>query len=82
MEYENAGDGLWEDLFARHIRELEMYIRKWPGGLHEFDSLDELRTFDSAYIANVDSYIFDNICEVLHCTPDSIRGRSPHSKRD
>ncbi len=54
-----------------------MYIRKWPGGLHEFDSLDELRTFDSAYIANVDSYIFDNICEVLHCTPDSIHGITP-----
>lgn len=78
-EYENAvtRNGLWEDLFARHIRELEMYIRKWPGGLHEFDSLDELRTFDSAYIANVDSYIFDNICEVLHCTPDSIHGITP-----
>lgn len=78
-EYENAvtRNGLWEDLFARYVRELEMYIRKWPGGLHEFDSLDELRTFDSAYIANVDSYIFDNICEVLHCTPDSIHGITP-----
>ena len=78
-EYENAvtRNGLWEDLFARYVRELEMYIRKWPGGLHEFDSLDELRTFDSAYIANVDSYIFDNICEVLRCTPDSIHGITP-----
>lgn len=78
-EYENAvtRNGLWEDLFARYVCELEMYIRKWPGGLHEFDSLDELRAFDSAYIANVDSYIFDNICEVLHCTLDSIHGITP-----
>ena len=44
--------GLWEDLYARHIRELEMYIRKYPGGIHEFDSLDELRAFDSAYVTN------------------------------
>lgn len=69
--------GLWEDLYARHIRELEMYIRKYPGGIHEFDSLDELRTFDSAYVTNADSYIFDNICAVLHCTPDSIHGIIP-----
>ena len=69
--------GLWEDLYARHIRELEMYIRKYPGGIHEFDSLDELRAFDSAYVTNADSYIFDNICAVLHCTPDSIHGIIP-----
>ena len=69
--------GLWEDLYARHISELEMYIRKYPGGIHEFDSLDELRAFDSAYVTNTDSYIFDNICAVLHCTPDSIHGIIP-----
>ena len=69
--------GLWEDLYARHIRELEMYIRKYPGGIHEFDSLDELRAFDSAYVTNADSYIFDNICAVLHCAPDSIHGIIP-----
>ena len=52
-------------------------IRKYPGGIHEFDSLDELRAFDSAYVTNTDSYIFDNICAVLHCTPDSIHGIIP-----
>lgn len=70
-------NGLWEDLYARHISELEMYIRQWPGGIHEFDSLDELRTFDSSYIANTDSYIFNNICRTLHCTPDNIHGITP-----
>lgn len=69
--------GLWEDLYARHISELEMYIRKYPGGIQEFDSLDELRAFDSAYVTNADSYIFDNICAVLHCAPDSIHGIIP-----
>lgn len=54
-----------------------MYIRKYPGGIHEFDSLDELRAFDSAYVTNADLYIFDNICAVLHCTPDSIHGIIP-----
>lgn len=35
------------------------------------------RAFDSAYVTNTDSYIFDNICAVLHCTPDSIHGIIP-----
>ena len=69
--------GLWEDLYARHIRELEMYVRKYDGGIREFDSLDELRTFDNEYITNTDSYIFDNICSVLGCSPENIENIVP-----
>lgn len=73
-EYESPATraGLWEDLYARHVGELEMYIRKYDDGIWEFDSLDELRAFDDVYVTNTDSYIFDNICSVLACEPKDI----------
>ena len=38
---------LWKDLFADHVKELDMAIRRYdPPIIHEFDSLDELRDFD------------------------------------
>lgn len=59
---------LWEDLYMRHINELDLYIKKYPNSvIKEFDSLDELRAFDKDYIENVDSKIFKNIESVLHC---------------
>ncbi|MFR0795986.1 MAG: hypothetical protein ACLSHG_06345 [Oscillospiraceae bacterium] len=53
-----------------------MYIRNIPAASMS-STVDELRAFDSAYVTNADSYIFDNICAVLHCTPDSIHGIIP-----
>ncbi len=64
---------LWEDLYIRHIEELELYIRQYQNGkVLEFDSLDELREFDQDYITNADSKILNNICEVLECLPQDI----------
>ncbi len=58
--------GLWEDLYIRNIKDLEMYIRKYDNAvIKEFDSLDELRDFDSKYVSNANSEIFKNICSVL-----------------
>lgn len=59
---------LWEDLFAEHVKELDMAIRRYdPPIIHEFDSLDELRDFDPLFLENLDSEIFDNIVSVLGC---------------
>lgn len=64
---------LWEDLYMRHIKELDLYIKKYPNSvIKEFDSLDELRDFDKDYIENVDSKIFKNIESVLHCKASDI----------
>ena len=61
-------DKLWEDLFADHVKELDMSIRRYdPPIIHEFDSLDELRDFDPLFLENLDSEIFDNIVSVLGC---------------
>ena len=70
---ETAGK-LWEDIYIDHIDELDMRIRRYaPGVIHEFDSLEELRLFDPDFVENVDSEIFDNICEVLKCQRGDIR---------
>ena len=71
-------DMLWEEIYVRHIKELSMTIRKYPDGvIYEFDSLDELRQFDPAFIENIDSEIFDNIVSVLHCQKKDIHGFYP-----
>ncbi len=67
-EYEQpvTREQLWENLYIRHIDELAMYIRKYDfDDIKEFDSLDELRSFDGKYLTNADSKIFENICKVL-----------------
>lgn len=64
---------LWEDIYAEHILELPMCMRRYEDGvLNEFDSLDELRRFDPAFIENVDSSILDNIASVLGCSRSDI----------
>ncbi|MFR3924051.1 MAG: hypothetical protein ACLTXI_01840 [Collinsella sp.] len=71
-------DKLWEDLYAEHINELDMRIRKYdPPIIHEFDSLDELRDFDPLFLENLDSEIFDNIVAVLGCDKSEIRNVYP-----
>ena len=71
-------DKLWEELYAEHIKELDMCIRKYdPPIIHEFDSLDELREFDPMFLENLDSEIFDNIAAVLGCKKTEIRDVYP-----
>lgn len=54
----------WEDVYIRHIDELPMKIKKYnPGDVLEFDSLDELRSFDDSYIDNTRSSIVKEICK-------------------
>lgn len=65
---------LWEDLFAEHVKELDMAIRRYdPPIIHEFDSLDELRDFDPLFLENLDSEIFGNITSVLSCKKSEVR---------
>ncbi len=70
---------LWEDIYAEHLGELPpLVLRPYDKGvIWEFDSLDELRVFDPAFIDNVDSSIMDNICDVLGCAKGAIRSIAP-----
>lgn len=70
-EYENnpvTRTELWENLYAKHIKQLPLYVKKYEKGvIQEFDSLEELRSFDKNYVNNTNSSILRNICNVLHC---------------
>ena len=69
---------LWERIFDKFLDKLPpLYIRKYEGIIHEFDSLDELRAFDHNYIRNVDSNIIENICGVLEYLPEELSAFEP-----
>ncbi|MGX7069182.1 phosphotransferase [Gemella bergeri] len=71
-------NGLWEDLYIRYVSELDMYIRHYDKEqIQEFDSLDELREFDSNYLSNSNSEILKNICNVLNCNEHDIKKIEP-----
>ena len=74
-EYENMETRLhlWEDLYMRYISELPMKMKRYEKGIiKEFDTLDELREFDSHYISNTNSQILQNICGILGCEEKDI----------
>lgn len=63
----------WEEFFAKHIKELTFYKKEYAyNSILEFDSIDDLRVFDSEFLFNVDSEIITNICSVLKCSPNDI----------
>lgn len=73
-----TADKLWEQIYAEHVDQLNMEARKYPTGtIYEFDTLDQLRTFDPLFLDNLDSSIFDNICAVLGCTTSEIHDVYP-----
>lgn len=63
----------WEEYFQRHHHQLTLYIKKFSEGeILEFNTIDDLRQFDSDFLYNVDSEIISNICNTLHCHPNGI----------
>ncbi|MBO5155946.1 MAG: NTP transferase domain-containing protein [Prevotella sp.] len=63
----------WEEYFERHIKDLTLYMKPFKeDDIFEFNTIDDLRQFDSDFLYNVDSEIISNICETLKCNPNSI----------
>ncbi len=61
-----TADKLWEKIFMAHLDTLKMKIRRYdPGVIFEFDTLDELRRFDSSYENNTQSMILDKLASEL-----------------
>lgn len=57
-----TADKLWEDIYLEHTDELNMRMRKYPADfIFEFDTLDELRTFDKSYVTDTRSAILKRI---------------------
>lgn len=63
-----TADLLWESIFMNHLDELKMRIRKYDSDvIFEFDTLDELREFDTSYIDNTCSVILKDVAAYLNC---------------
>ena len=72
-ELPETRDKLWEKIFMEHLDILKMKIRRYPESfIFEFDTLDELRTFDTSYIADTRSKILKRIAAQLGCTEAQI----------
>ena len=64
----------WEEFFERHIKDVTLYSKQLnEGALFEFNTIDDLRQFDSDFLYNVDSDIIKNICDTLRCNPNAIK---------
>ena len=63
----------WENIFMEHLDVLKMRIRRYPKDLiFEFDTLDELRQFDSSYVEDTRSAILKDLARRLACTESEI----------
>lgn len=66
-------ENLWEYLLEENLDLLKIDIRRYDKDkVLEFDSLEELSSFDSKYLQNTGSDIFKNICKILHCYENDI----------
>lgn len=70
----NYDQVLWEQILTEKVKSLPpMEIKVYPNGsIFEFDSLDELRAFDSNYVHHTHSKIMKNIGNVLDCKESDI----------
>ena len=65
---------LWENIFAEHLTELPMKIRRYSvEDIYEFDSLEELREFDKSYLVSSGSVILQKIAEYLGCRESELK---------
>lgn len=68
-----TADLLWESIYIKHISELDMKIRKYNDNvIFEFDTLDELREFDTSYVDDTRSEILKSISNTLKCKEKDI----------
>lgn len=63
----------WEEFYAKHKDELTLFMKKYETTeILEFDDIEDLRSFDSDFLMNIDSEIIANICDTLECCPNDI----------
>ncbi|HIT67486.1 MAG TPA: NTP transferase domain-containing protein [Candidatus Merdisoma merdipullorum] len=66
-------DKLWEKIFMAHLDVLKMRMKKYASGIiYEFDTMDELRKFDSSYVTDTHSVILKKIAKDIGTTEDRI----------
>lgn len=70
----NYDQVIWEQILLENVRELPpMQIKIYPEDtIFEFDSLEDLRKFDSNYVDHTHTKIMRNIAKVLDCKESEI----------
>ena len=83
-KYEKTRQGYWEDVYIKHLKELPlMKIRKFqPEIINEFDSLEDLRAFDTSYIDDTRSEVLKRMCNKLHCKQGKIKYINKYKSKD
>ena len=74
-EYKNLDTrlGYWEDVYMKNVSILPMKARQFSDDvIYEFDSLDELRRFDSSYVTNTRSSVLKKVCKMLLCREEEL----------
>ena len=73
-EKEETRFGYWEDVYMRFIDSLpKMKINRYrESEIYEFDTLDELRSFDSSYLKDTRSSVIKDIARRLECSEEDL----------
>lgn len=75
FELPETANKFWADIQDEHLEELYMYAKRVDSNvIHEFDSLEELREFDSRYLYDSGSKIMKKLCKLLAVHENSIIG--------
>ena len=68
-----TADLLWESIYINHIDKLHMKIRRYSTDVvFEFDTLDELRQFDTTYVTDTRSEILKSVAKQLNCHEEDL----------
>lgn len=74
---------LWEEIYMLNLDKLKMKIRKYKDNeIYEFDSLDELRQFDTTYKNNTKSRIIKEIADSLGVDEFELKEFKPIKKEN
>ena len=72
-----------ENIYLENIEKLPMKLKKCDErNIYEFDSLEELREFDSVYRDHSGSRIMEYIAETLGCRESEIHSINPAKRAD
>ncbi len=73
----------WADIQDEHLGDLYMYAKRCDNNvIYEFDSLEELRQFDTSYLNNTRSVVVKKIADYLHTSEEDLRQFKPIAKED
>ena len=75
---DDTDDWYWEDVYMRNIKELTMFANKQgEHQVYEFESLDEIRLFDSSYLISSHDKWLELISDVFKRPEHSITNLKP-----